>query len=65
MKLNKPSIRSRLKALEMMAHPPIMSPERIEVIEKSIQEIYDKLETFEKELLEPLRKLRSESNSDS
>tara|TARA_Y100001973_G_scaffold16155_1_gene23465 strand:- start:657 stop:836 length:180 start_codon:yes stop_codon:yes gene_type:complete len=58
-------VRARLRMLESMAHPPIMSPERIEVIEKQIQELYDKFSIIEKEFIEPLRRLQEESNSNS
>ena len=37
---------------------------RVETIEKQIQEIYDKLDVIEKELIEPLRELQNKSNQD-
>tara|TARA_R100000664_G_C2719989_1_gene113765 strand:- start:497 stop:691 length:195 start_codon:yes stop_codon:yes gene_type:complete len=63
MRLNKklPSVKQRLKLLESMAHPPVISPERLEVIEKTIQELFDKYEIIEKELIKPLQELRSQS----
>ena len=63
-KTYKPSIRARLTTLEKLAHAPIMEAIRIETIEKQIQEIYDKINIIEKELIKPLRQLQSESNSD-
>ena len=50
--------------LEILAHPPIMEGARVEAIEKAIQELQDRFSVIEKELLEPLQRLRSESNSD-
>ena len=63
-KTYKPSVRARLTLLEKIAHAPVMEAIRIETIEKQIQEIYDKINVIEKELIEPLRQLQSESNSD-
>ena len=62
--IKKPGFRARLKALELMAHPPLMEVARIEAIEKAIQELYDKYEVIEKELIEPLQRLQRESKSD-
>ena len=58
------SIKKRVKMLEILAHPPIMEGARVEAIEKAIQELQDRFSVIEKELLEPLQRLRSESNSD-
>ena len=63
-KMKKPGFRARLKALELMAHPPIMEESRIEAIEKAIQELYDKYEIIEKELIKPLQELQRQSKSD-
>ena len=64
--INQPkvSVRARLRALESIAHLPMVESIRIEAIEKQIQELYDKFEIIEKELIEPLRRLRDESQSD-
>ena len=66
-KINQPkiSIRARLRMLEKMAHPPLMEPERIEILERQIQELYDMFSVIEKEFIEPLRRLQKESNSNS
>lgn len=60
----KPSIRARIKSLEQLIHAPVMEVIRVETIEKQIQEIYDKLDVIEKELIEPLRELQNKSNQD-
>ena len=49
---NKKTIEVRLAILEAWTHPPLVSPERIDKIEKSIQEIAKKVKKIE-ELLEP------------
>lgn len=63
-KPQKISVRQRLKALELMAHPPIMEEARIEAIEKQIAELQDRYTVIEEELIKPLQRLRSESQSE-
>ena len=62
--IKKPGFRARLKALETIAGMKLAEGARIETIEKAIQELYDKYEVIEKELIEPLQRLQRESKSD-
>lgn len=47
-----PDIERRLKRLEEMSHPPIDWANKIEVHERSIQDLYDRLKDLENKLRE-------------
>lgn len=63
--IKKPSIKTRLKALEAISQMKLIEGVRLEVIEKGIQELYDKYEIIEKELIKPLQELQRQSKSDN
>jgi hypothetical protein len=62
--IKKPGFRSRLRALETIAGMKLVEGARIETIEKAIQELQDKYEIIEKELIRPLQELQRQSKSD-
>ena len=63
-KPQKISVRQRLKTLEALAGSNIMEATRIEAIEKQITELQDRYTVIEEELIKPLQRLRSESQSE-